>query len=463
MNLVKNNLTIRNATSADAEQLCIWWNDGNVMAHAGFPNGLGIAAEEVHKSISANKDETNRLHIIEFNNKSIGEMHYRNKGNGIAKIGIKICEPSEQEKGLGTTLLTMFIDALFTYYGYEKIILDANKENTRAWHVYENKLGFKRLRVNENSWTNQLGEPQTSIDYELTKVSWLSYDKRPNYLHLRTERPEDYYAVEEISRDAHWDGNWETEPCVSDIPLLVHRLRQCSSYLPELHYVAELDGKLVGHIMYTKAKIVPSAKDNKTAAALVSLSKDDSGKEHEMLTFGPLSVLPNYQNMGIGKVLMQHSFGVAKRLGYRAVFIFGHPDYYPRAGFCRAAEFNVSTADGSNFDPFMAYPLYEGVLDGIQGCFHIDPVYDDLSWEDTLEYDKKFPLKELYVPVPIEVLIDRLPPAARKSFAGFEGKSIKFMTTKSERDVASMDGVDDETIEIIRNVMLEHNFRWGTK
>jgi RimJ/RimL family protein N-acetyltransferase len=170
MLITKNNLTIRNATAADAEQLCRWWNDGKVMAHAGFPNGLGTTAEEIRESLAGDTDADRRC-IIESGGKPIGEMNYRTKGSGIAEIGIKICEPAEHEKGYGKTLITMFIDALFNQYGYEKIILDTNVNNKRAQHVY-NKLGFREVSVNHNAWKDQLGEWQSSIDYELTKVDF---------------------------------------------------------------------------------------------------------------------------------------------------------------------------------------------------------------------------------------------------------------------------------------------------
>ena len=174
MNITKEKLTIRNALSSDAEQLCEWWNDGKIMAHAGFPNGINTSVDEIKKSLATDSDETHRRHIIELNGKPIGEMNYRNKGSNIAEIGIKICDFTEQEKGLGTTLLTIFIDTLFTQYGYDKIILDTNTKNKRAQHIYENKLGFKMVRVRENSWRDQLGELQSAIDYELTKEDWIN-------------------------------------------------------------------------------------------------------------------------------------------------------------------------------------------------------------------------------------------------------------------------------------------------
>ena len=172
--LINNeNLTIRNAIATDAELLCVWWNDGKVMAHAGFPNGLNTTIDEIRDSLVNDTDDTHRRHIIEFKGKPIGEMNYRNKGNGIAEIGIKICDYTQREKGLGTILLSMFIDALFDVYGYNKIILDTNTNNERAQHVYEQKLGFKIVRVREKAWCDQLGDMQSFIDYELTKADWI--------------------------------------------------------------------------------------------------------------------------------------------------------------------------------------------------------------------------------------------------------------------------------------------------
>jgi RimJ/RimL family protein N-acetyltransferase len=171
-----NNLTIRNATSKDAPILCKWWNDGKVMAHAGFPKGLGTSEEIIIQQLSGDSDEIHRRLIIEVDGVPVGEMNYRNKGNGIAEIGIKICDFSKQEKGHGRKLLSMLINALFKDLGYKKIILDTNRNNLRAQHVYET-LGFQKLRVNVDAWKNQLGELQSSIDYELEEKDFMSYSE----------------------------------------------------------------------------------------------------------------------------------------------------------------------------------------------------------------------------------------------------------------------------------------------
>ena len=171
------NLNIRNAIASDAEQLCAWWNDGKVMAHAGFPNGLNTAVDKERSKLENNIGKPYGRHIIELDGRPIGEMSCRNKGNQIAEIGIKICDFTQQEKGLGTTLLSMFIDELFNTYGHEKIVLDTNVNNKRAQYVYEQKLGFKIVGVREQAWHDQLGVMQSSIDYELTKADWLPLHK----------------------------------------------------------------------------------------------------------------------------------------------------------------------------------------------------------------------------------------------------------------------------------------------
>ncbi len=144
--------------------LARWWNDGGVMAHAGFPNGLGISEAEVAAQLSGQADDTFRV-IIEVGGAPIGEMSYRNKGSRTAEIGIKICEAGMQGKGYGPLCLQMLITKLFQL-GYTEIILDTNVKNLRAQHVYE-KLGFEKLRVNQNAWKDQLGEWQSSVDYRL--------------------------------------------------------------------------------------------------------------------------------------------------------------------------------------------------------------------------------------------------------------------------------------------------------
>jgi predicted N-acetyltransferase YhbS len=186
---------------------------------------------------------------------------------------------------------------------------------------------------------------------------------------LRLEQPDNFATVDRITYEAfkgapHGDGNEA---------LLAHKLRTCAAFVPELDFVAELNGQVVGNILYSKSKIVA-----------------DSGEEWETLTFGPLSVRPNCQRQGVGSALVRHTTELARQMGFRAVLIFGHESYYPRFGFVPAARFGVTTADGQNFDAFMALPLYDGALDGVHGRYFIDAVYEDLGKAESDEFNRRF-------------------------------------------------------------------------
>jgi RimJ/RimL family protein N-acetyltransferase len=176
MHLKNESLTIRNATINDAQILCHWWNDGKIMAHAGFPHGLGTTADKIALELASDTDDNGRRLILEIDSLPVGEMNYRNKGNNVAEIGIKICEAEKHEKGFGSLFLKMVIESLFNEMGYERIILDTNLNNRRAQHVYE-KLGFKKVATNLTPWRNQDGELQSLVDYSLTREEYLN--KRP--------------------------------------------------------------------------------------------------------------------------------------------------------------------------------------------------------------------------------------------------------------------------------------------
>ncbi len=167
MKIQYETLTIRQAEIADAKQLAAWWSDGAVMAHAGFPNGLGTTEEEVIEGLG------NGRMVIEESDRLIGECNYRNVADGVAEIGIKICEIDFQNRGVGRKVLSMLIGWLFRN-GYSKIVLDTNLTNTRAQHVYES-LGFRKVRTNIDSWKDQLGRLQSSVDYELVEKDFVSY------------------------------------------------------------------------------------------------------------------------------------------------------------------------------------------------------------------------------------------------------------------------------------------------
>ncbi|WP_041139258.1 GNAT family N-acetyltransferase [Beduini massiliensis] len=170
------NLKIRNAVAEDAKLLATWWNDGMIMAHAGFPNGIGQSVDEIRTSLNNAADKSYQQFIIEMSRIPIGEMSYRHIGEEIAEISIKICNFSLHNKGLGKKLLSMLISSLFNDLKYKIIILNTNLKNKRAQHVYE-ELGFKQVQVLKNSWQNQLGESQSTVEYALQKEDFVDFTK----------------------------------------------------------------------------------------------------------------------------------------------------------------------------------------------------------------------------------------------------------------------------------------------
>jgi len=191
---------------------------------------------------------------------------------------------------------------------------------------------------------------------------------------LRLENEEDYYTVEKLTREAFWEMPDRPHGCFEHY--LVRKIRQCSDFIKELSYVALNDSIIVGHIIYFKSKII-----------------DSNNNEHEIISFGPVSVFPDYQRKGIGTKLIEFTLERAKTLGYRAVMIYGHSDYYPRFGFINAKKFKITTPEGENFDTFMICELQKNSLNGIIGRGYQPSIFDNVTEEEIMEYDKIFPKK----------------------------------------------------------------------
>lgn len=166
----KGNISLRLADRADSKLLCAWWNDGKVMAHAGFPKGLNTTVNHIIGQITSEDENYHRL-ILEVKQIRIGEMSYRIRERE-AEIGVKICNSSYREQGIGTIALRLLIEHLFSEKHVDMIHLDTNLENTRAQHVYE-KLGFCKVKVHIDSWRDQLGELQSFVEYELGKENYI--------------------------------------------------------------------------------------------------------------------------------------------------------------------------------------------------------------------------------------------------------------------------------------------------
>ncbi|MGM9537177.1 MAG: GNAT family N-acetyltransferase [Candidatus Onthomonas sp.] len=199
-------------------------------------------------------------------------------------------------------------------------------------------------------------------------------------LTIQTERPCDWAEAERVTREAFW--NCYCPGCCEHY--LLHTMRTCPAFVPELSLVA-LDGqRLVGHVAQTKGQIL-----------------GDDGTRHEVLTLGPISVLPEYQRQGVGSCLLAASRKRARALGYQAILLLGDPAYYGRQGFRPAEELGIRTADGCYADALQACELTEGALDGAAGRYLEDAVYE-VDLDAAAAFDRQFPPKEPLADTPAQ-------------------------------------------------------------
>lgn len=184
-------------------------------------------------------------------------------------------------------------------------------------------------------------------------------------LSIRNEEPRDYEIVENMTRDAFY--NLYIPGCVEHY--LVHTMREHEDFIRELDFVLELDGEIIGYIMYTKATLT-----------------DEAGNEKDVLTFGPLCIEPNYQRRGYGKLLIRHSFEKAASMGYDTVVIFGMPSNYVSSGFVSCKRVNVCVEGGRFPAAMLVRELKPGVLDGRRWYYRDSPAMAVLP-EEANAYD----------------------------------------------------------------------------
>ncbi|WP_055069965.1 GNAT family N-acetyltransferase [Clostridium massiliamazoniense] len=162
---------------------------------------------------------------------------------------------------------------------------------------------------------------------------------------IRVELEKDYEKVEVIVKKAFEEAEFsdKTEH------ILVNKLRGSESFIKELSIVAELEGEIVGHCLFTEGKI------------------KNEDKEFRTLVLAPLSVLPEYQRKGIGSELVNEGIKKAKNLGYESIVVLGHHHYYPKFGFERSSKYGVKAPFEVPEEALMVLQLKENSLDEVSG------------------------------------------------------------------------------------------------
>ena len=191
---------------------------------------------------------------------------------------------------------------------------------------------------------------------------------------IRLETEKDYCEVENLAREAFW--NLSFPGC--DEHYFIHVLRSHEAFIPELDYVIEADGKIIGSIMYSKAELI-----------------DENGNIKPIVSMGPLCIHPDYQRKGLNRMLLEFTFELVKNMGYDTVINFGNPDNYVARGYKSCKKYNICF-EGDVFPAaLLVKTLTEDALDGRKWFYH--PNNADAPCADTdavAEFDKLFPPKE---------------------------------------------------------------------
>jgi putative acetyltransferase len=168
---------------------------------------------------------------------------------------------------------------------------------------------------------------------------------------IRTMRPGEFDEVRALSIAAF--GNDES------IGVLLDALRASWAWRDDLSFVAELDGRLVGHVLYTQAIL------------------DAPDRLIDVLVLSPIGVRPELQRDGIGTALMRSSMHeLAERTEFPLVFLEGHPSYYPRFGFRPGGEIGFRKPSLRTPDEAFMVASLRTTSDELSGTL----VYPDAFW-----------------------------------------------------------------------------------
>ena len=196
---------------------------------------------------------------------------------------------------------------------------------------------------------------------------------------IRLETKDDYRNVENLTREAFW--NVYRPGCMEHYVL--HRYRDDPAFVPELDFVMELDGELIGQVIYVRSEI-----------------DCGDGRKVPIMTFGPIGIAPAYKRQGYGKRLLDYSMEKARDMGAKALAITGNIDFYGKSGFVVASTKGIRYADADPDDTVVPYFLIKeletGFLDSITGTYHDPESYlvAERDPEGFEAFEARFPPKE---------------------------------------------------------------------
>lgn len=195
-----------------------------------------------------------------------------------------------------------------------------------------------------------------------------------NYI-IRPEEEKDYREVENLVRESFWNVY---RPGCSE-HYVIHVLRDDPAFVPELDFVMEQNGRLIGQNMFMRTVI-----------------EADDGRTIDVLTMGPIGIIPDLKRKGYGKALLDYSLEKAAGLGFGAVLFEGNIGFYGKSGFDYASKFDIRYHDlpeDADASFFLCKELIPGYLDGVTGVYQTPQGYY-VKDEDVEAFDQDFPPKK---------------------------------------------------------------------
>ena len=200
-------------------------------------------------------------------------------------------------------------------------------------------------------------------------------------MEIRHEKREDRRAVEDLTRESFW--NVYRPGCTEHYVL--HCYRDNPDFIPELDFVMDEDGRIIGHVMFSKAELVLN-----------------DGTRKPSWTFGPICIHPDYKRKGYGLKLLNYALEKARGIGIGFLCMEGNLAFYRHAGFDLASKFNIHYHDFPKDEEvpfFLAQELIPGWLKahGIEEATYCPPkgyFVADENPEAFEAYEASFPQKE---------------------------------------------------------------------
>ena len=195
-----------------------------------------------------------------------------------------------------------------------------------------------------------------------------------NNITFRLEKEKDHREVENLVRESFW--NVYRPGCLEHYVL--HQLRTDKNFVPELNFVMEKDGKIIGQNVFVRTVI-----------------KADDGRDIPILTMGPICITPELKRQGYGKLLLDYSLEQAAKLGCGALCFEGNIDFYGKSGFDYASKFGIryhGLPEGEDASFFLCKELIPGYLNGITGVYATPESYL-VDEHEAEKFDAEFPYK----------------------------------------------------------------------